>query len=153
MRELAYDGAPTARAHPDVLAALRDPSLRAVVICPSNPFVSIDPILAVPGLREAIAACAAPVVAVSPIIGGRAVKGPTAKMFAELGLQPSAAAVAHHYGDIIDGYVLDHADAACAGELGIPAVITHTLMRTLEDRDMLARDVLAFADRLAVARR
>ena len=153
MRELAYDGAPTARAHPDVLAALRDPSLRAVVICPSNPFVSIDPILAVPGMREAIAASAAPVVAVSPIIGGRAVKGPTAKMFAELGLPVSAAAVARHYGDLIDGYVLDHADAACAAELGISATMSHTLMLTLEDRDMLARDVLAFADRLAVARR
>ncbi len=136
--------------HPDVLAALRDPSLRAVVICPSNPFVSIDPILAVPGMREAISACAAPVVAVSPIIGGRAVKGPTAKMFAELGLPAGAATVARHYGDLIDGYVLDHADAACARELGIPAAITHTLMRKLEDRDMLARDVLALADRLTV---
>jgi LPPG:FO 2-phospho-L-lactate transferase len=151
--ELDYDGAPAARVHPDVLAALRDASLRAVVICPSNPFVSIDPILAVPGMRAAMSASAAPVVAVSPIIGGRAVKGPTAKMFAELGLQPSAAAVARHYGDLIDGYVLDHADAACAAELGISVTMSHTLMLTLEDRDMLARDVLAFADRLAVARR
>jgi LPPG:FO 2-phospho-L-lactate transferase len=151
--ELAYDGARAARAHPDALAVLRDPMLRAVVICPSNPFVSIDPILAVPGLREAMSACTAPVVAVSPIIGGRAVKGPTAKMFAELGLSANAAAVARHYGELLDGYVLDHADAACASELGIPVAITHTLMRTLEDRDMLARDVLAFADRLAVMRR
>jgi LPPG:FO 2-phospho-L-lactate transferase len=153
VRKLAYDGAQAARAHPDVLAALRDASLRAVVICPSNPFVSIDPILAVPGMREAISGSAAPVVAVSPIIGGRAVKGPTAKMLAELGLPVSAAAVVHHYGDIIDGYVLDHADAACAAELGISATMSHTLMLTLEDRDMLARDVLAFADRLAVERR
>src|SRR5262245_63961972 len=78
--EVAYDGAATARAHPDVLAALRDPRLRAVVICPSNPFLSIEPILAVPGLREAIARSAAPVVAVSPIIAGRAVNGPPARL-------------------------------------------------------------------------
>ena len=120
MLELAYDGAATARAHPDVLAALHDPRLRAVVICPSNPFVSIEPILAIGGLRQAIADCAAPVVAVSPIIGGRAVKGPTAKMMSELGLPVSAAAVARRYADLLDAYVLDHADAAEAGGLGIP---------------------------------
>ncbi len=98
--ELAYDGAQAAQPHPEVLAALRDPQLRAVVICPSNPFISIAPILAVRGLREAIAHCAAPVVAVSPIIGGRAVKGPTAKMMVELGLDASAAAVAQLYADL-----------------------------------------------------
>ena len=84
---------------------LRDPRLRAVVICPSNPFISIEPILAIPGMREAIARCDAPVVAVSPIIGGRAVKGPTAKMMAELGLAVNAASVARRYGDLLDGYV------------------------------------------------
>jgi LPPG:FO 2-phospho-L-lactate transferase len=151
--ELTYDGAQVARVQPDVLAALRDTRLRAVVICPSNPFVSIEPILAVPGMREAISACAAPVVAVSPIIGGRAVKGPTAKLMTELGLPATATAVARRYGDLIDGYVLDHADAACSAELGIQATIAHTLMLTLEDRDMLARDVLATADRLSEARR
>jgi LPPG:FO 2-phospho-L-lactate transferase len=150
--ELRYDGAPAARASSLALAALRDADLRAVVICPSNPFISIAPILAVPGMREAIATCSAPVVAVSPIIGGRAIKGPTAKMMAELGLPVTAATVARHYGDLIDGYVLDHADAACAAELGISATMAHTLMRTLEDRDRLARDVLAAADRIAEAR-
>jgi LPPG:FO 2-phospho-L-lactate transferase len=149
--ELAYDGAATARAHPDVLAALRDPRLRAVVICPSNPHLSIEPILAVPGLRAAIAGCAAPVVAVSPIIGGRAVKGPTAKMMAELGLPVSAAAVAHRYGDLLDGYVIDHEDASAANGLGIPVTVAHTLMLTLEDRERLAREVLATVDALAKA--
>ena len=81
------------------------------MICPSNPFISIEPILAVPGMRAALAGCGAPVVAVSPIIGGRAVKGPTAKMMQELGMPPSAAAVAQRYGDLLDGYVLDTADA------------------------------------------
>src|SRR5262249_38508472 len=84
--EVAYGGAARARAHPDVLAALCAPRLPALVICPSNPFLSIEPILAVGALREAIAGSAAPVVAVSPIIAGRAVKGPTAKMMSELGL-------------------------------------------------------------------
>jgi len=148
---LAYAGAASARAHPDVLAALRDPRLRAVVICPSNPFLSIEPMLAVPGLRAEIAACAAPVVAVSPIIGGRAVKGPTAKMMAELGLPVGADAVARRYRDLIDAYVLDHADAAAGAALGIPVSAAHTLMRTLADREALARTVLAAADALIKA--
>ena len=121
------------------------------MICPSNPFLSNEPILAVAGLREAIASCAAPVVAVSPIIGGRAVKGPTAKMMSELGFTVSAAAVARRYGDLLDGYVLDRADAANAAELGIPVTLAHTLMATLADREDLARRVLASADALAKA--
>jgi LPPG:FO 2-phospho-L-lactate transferase len=149
--EVIYDGAAAARAHADVLAALGDPRLRAVVICPSNPFLSIEPILAVPDLREAIARAAAPVVAVSPIIGGRAVKGPTAKMMSELGLEVSAAAVARRYRDLLDAYVLDGTDADAAGKLGIPVTVTNTLMTTLADRENLARDVLAGADALAKA--
>ena len=149
--ELRYDGAPRARPQPELLASLRDSGLRAVVICPSNPFISIDPILAVSGMREAIAQCAAPVVAVSPIIGGRAVKGPTAKMMSELGLPVSAAAVAARYRDLLDAYVLDHADAGSISELGIPVTVAHTLMQTLEDRERLARAVLAVADAQAKA--
>jgi LPPG:FO 2-phospho-L-lactate transferase len=109
------------------------------------------PILEVGVMREAIADCAAPVVAVSPIIGGRAVKGPTAKIMNELGRPATAAAVAQLYGDLLDGYVLDHADAADAAavaDLGIAVAPAHTLMRTLEDREALARHVLATADAL-----
>jgi len=149
--EVAYDGAARARAHPEVLAALHDPRLRAVVICPSNPFLSIEPILAVPSLREAIARSVAPVVAVSPIIAGRAVKGPTAKMMSELGFEVSATAAARRYRDLLDAYVLDHADAAAAAELGIPVTLAHTLMTTLADREELARHVLASADAAAKA--
>jgi LPPG:FO 2-phospho-L-lactate transferase len=147
--DVAYDGADVARPQPDALAALRDPRLRAVIICPSNPYLSIGPILAVPGLRAAIAACAAPVLAVSPIIGGRAVKGPTAKMMSELGLPVTAGAVANCYDDLLDGYVLDQTDAAAAAELGVAATVAQTLMSTLADRDQLARHVLAFADTLS----
>jgi LPPG:FO 2-phospho-L-lactate transferase len=149
--EIGYDGAAAARAHPDVLAVLRDPRLRAVIICPSNPYLSIAPMLAISGLRDAIAACGAPVVAVSPIIGGRAVKGPTAKMMTELGLPASATAVALYYAGLLDAYVIDHVDAALAAELSFPVTVAHTLMLTLEDRDRLARDVLAAADASAKA--
>ena len=151
VREVRYEGAATARPHSDVLAALGSPRLRAVVICPSNPLLSIEPILAVAGMREAIARCAAPVLAVSPIIGGRAVKGPTAKIMAELGLPVSATAVAERYRDLLDGYVIDEADASGVHGFAFPVTITRTLMRTPEDQDGLARHVLARADALAKA--
>ena len=128
VRELAFEGAEDARPHPDLLAALRDERLRAVIICPSNPFISVEPILAVPGMREALSACAAPVIAVSPIIGGRAVKGPTAKMMAELGMTPSAAAVAERYGDLLDGYVMDIGDAEEAAHVAPRVTLAPTLM-------------------------
>ena len=121
--------------------------LWAVVICPSNPFISIDPILSVPGVRGALRACAAPVIAVSPIIGGKAVKGPTAKMMAELGLPVDSAAVARHYSDILDCYVADEADAGEVADLGVPVTFTRTLMLSLEDRETLARAVLEAAGR------
>lgn len=142
VRAIAYDGAATARVQPQVLAALADPALRAVVICPSNPFLSVDPMLAIPELRAAIAACAAPVIAVSPLIGGRAVKGPTAKLMGELGLPQTTQAVAEHYGALLDVFVIDPADAA-ATVLPRRRVVTPTLMTSLEDREHLARAVLA----------
>ena len=127
---------------PTFLAALADPALTAVVICPSNPFISIEPILALPGVRAALHACRAPVVAVSPIIAGRAVKGPTAKMMTELGLDPSARAVAEWYGELLDAYIVDHADAATMDGLHPRVIAAKTLMVTLEDREALARVVL-----------
>jgi LPPG:FO 2-phospho-L-lactate transferase len=153
LREVTYEGAATARANRDALAALHDASLRAVVICPSNPLLSIEPVLAVPGMRDAIAGCAAPVIAVSPIIGGRAVKGPTAKMLAELGIPVTPIAVARRYAPLLEGYVLDHADAEEAGGLDIPVAAAKTLMVTLADREALARRLLAYADALAEAAR
>ena len=141
--EIAFAGAETAQPHPDFLAALADQNLRMVVICPSNPFISIDPILSLPGVREALRACHAPVVAVSPIIGGKAVKGPTAKMMAELGLPVTAEAVARHYRDLLDHYVVDDADTAAIPDLDLPLTATRTLMETLADREALARVVLS----------
>jgi LPPG:FO 2-phospho-L-lactate transferase len=146
--ELVFTGADHAEPHPDFLTALADPGLRAVVICPSNPFISIDPILAVPGVRDALRRCRAPVAAVSAIIGGQAVKGPTAKMMAELGLPVDAATVARHYRDFLDVYVADEADAAAVAGLEVPVVLTRSLMQSLADREALARAVLAAAGRV-----
>ncbi|MGE0416468.1 MAG: 2-phospho-L-lactate transferase [Acetobacteraceae bacterium] len=148
--QLEFHGAATARPHPAFMEALADPKLDAVVICPSNPFISVEPILAIPGVREAMAACAAPVIAVSPIIAGRAVKGPTAKMMAELGLDPSAGTVAQRYRDLLDGYVIDHADMSEVVSIDARVMLAQTLMTTMEDREALARTVLEAA---AVLRR
>lgn len=140
-----------ARPAPGVLAALE--TARVVVFCPSNPWVSIDPILAVPGIRQAIAIPkpGRARVAVSPILGGKTVKGPAAKMYAELGIDPSAVAVARHYTGLLDGFVIDHQDATLAREiekLGMHVLVTQTLMLTPHDRCRLAVEVLEFADSL-----
>jgi LPPG:FO 2-phospho-L-lactate transferase len=145
VREVAYAGAPEARANPDFLTALAGDDLELVVICPSNPFLSIDPVLSLPRVRDALRVCRAPVVAVSPIICGKAVKGPTAKIMAELGLPVGAAAVARHYEDILDVFIADEADANEVENLGTPVRLARTLMSTIEDREDLARAVLAAA--------
>ena len=149
VHELAFDGVTLARPHADITAALRSGDVRAVIVCPSNPFISVEPILAIPGMRDAIKASGAPVVAVSPIIGGQAVKGPTAKMMRELGLEASAAGVAARYGDLLDGYVVDHADANGVSNVGARITIAKTLMTNLHDRETLARVTLDAADALA----
>jgi LPPG:FO 2-phospho-L-lactate transferase len=149
VEELAFEGSEQAKPHPDFVAALSDPRLRAVVLCPSNPFLSLDPILAIPGVREMIRKTHAPVVAVAPIIGGAAIKGPTAKIMRELGLEVDAATVARLYHDLIDGYILDPADSASTASLSVKTVCEPALMVTLEDRDRLARAALDMADRLA----
>ena len=153
VRELAFDGAEDARPHPHLLAALREEGLRAVVICPSNPFISVEPILAVPGMRQALSSSQAPIIAVSPIIGGRAVKGPTAKIMAELGLRPTAAAVAERYGDLLDGYVMDLEDAGEAIHVAPKVTLARTLMTNLAEREELARVVLEAANALASLKR
>jgi LPPG:FO 2-phospho-L-lactate transferase len=145
VHELAFHGAATARPQPDFMAALEDPKTTAVVICPSNPFISIEPILAIPGVRAALKSCAAPVIAVSPLIGGRAIKGPTAKMMAELGMTPSAGGVARRYGELIDGYVCDFADMDQVAGIDARVTLAQTLMGTLADREALARTVLGAA--------
>ena len=139
-----FEGIATAEAAPGTLETIE--AADAVVICPSNPWVSIDPILAVAGIWSAIEA--KPVVAVSPIIGGETVKGPAAKMYAELGIQPSALAVAEHYKDLLSGFVIDNIDAELENLIAIPTLTTDTLMNLLTKRARLAQDVLHFIRRL-----
>lgn len=141
--QIHFDGAARARPAAGVIEAIRAPDTRAILIAPSNPFLSVDPILAVPGIRDALAASTAPVIAVSPIVGGQAVKGPTAKLMGELGLGISARAVADHYAGILDGMLVDVRDPA--DDPGIAHARADTLMTTLDDRVRVARAALALA--------
>jgi LPPG:FO 2-phospho-L-lactate transferase len=142
-----FEGVASAHPAPGVLDSLDRAD--AVVLCPSNPWVSLDPILAVPGVREAVSR--RPVVGVSPIISGRAVKGPAAKMFQELGIAPSPVAIAEHYRGLLTGLVIDRSDAALAPQVegaGVRASAQPTWMRRPGDRRRLARAVLQLAAEL-----
>ncbi len=145
---ITFEGAERAEPNPLVLELLSDPQLRSVVICPSNPYLSIDPILALPKLREALKACAAPVLAVSPVVQGHAIKGPTAKIMRELGVPTTNTAISRHYEKLIDGLVLDTGDIAEAEAIQLPTIVCDTVMTTLEDRIELARTVLDLASQL-----
>lgn len=142
-----FAGIDEAHPAPGVIDALQKADL--ILICPSNPWVSIGPILSVPGVRPVLEG--RPVVAVSPIIGGQAVKGPAAKMYAELGIQPSAVSVAAHYGSLLFGFVIDQVDAHLEEEVrdrGTHTFVTDTIMKSPDDRRHLAREVLEFGDNL-----
>jgi LPPG:FO 2-phospho-L-lactate transferase len=146
---VSFAGAAAARPNPILSDALGDANLAAIVICPSNPYLSIDPILAVPGIRAALQGATVPVIAVSPIIGGKAVKGPTAKIMAELGIATTSQAIAGHYRGLIDGLVIDESDAADVDRIGIQTDVAPTLMKSIDDKQRLAEAVLAFAQRIA----
>lgn len=145
VKEIIFEGAPAAHIQPDLEAILSNRNLVAVVICPSNPYLSIDPILAIPGMRTALANTPAPVIAVSPIVSGKAIKGPTSKIMRELGLPTTVKAIADHYKGLIDGFVIDEANSAEVSQLDLPVTVAQTVMRGLRDREQLARSVLAFA--------
>ena len=148
VRSLAFAGAARARALPAALAALTDPRLEAIVLCPSNPYVSVAPLLAVEDLRRRIAQRRVPLVAVSPIVAGRAIKGPAAKMMMELGVEATALGVARHYLGVIDGLLIDEADRVLApaiAGLGLAVDVTDTIMRDAAGRRRLAQATLAFA--------
>ncbi len=139
-----FKGAEMAQMTREVSNAFDDPDLDLIVICPSNPYISIDPILAIPGYRTKIAGASVPVVAVSPVVGGKAVKGPTAKMMFELGVETSCASVATHYAGLIDGFVIDDADAHIARTIEVPSMACNTIMTSLRSKQQLARDVIEF---------
>ena len=147
-----FAGSEAARVPESLRAILDSGAIEGVVVCPSNPFVSVAPMLAVKEIREWLAGRRFPVVAVSPIVAGQAVKGPAAKMMRELGLESDAAAIARHYGALVDGWVIDRQDAGLAPEIrasGKDVTTTDTLMTDRSRKIALARIVLDAAARLA----
>ena len=142
-----FDGLKSAFPTEAVLAALD--AADAILFCPSNPFVSLDPVLSLPGVRDRVKRLGA--MAVSPIVGGQALKGPAAKMFAELGWEVTAASVAAHYAGLLRGFVLDEVDAELKTNIEsdtLKVLVTNTIMRTDADRARLAREVLDFTSRI-----
>src|SRR5690606_12825721 len=115
------------------IADLARKQLNAIIICPSNPYLSVDPILAISGIRGWVEQSDAPVIAVSPVVGGAAIKGPTASIMRNFGLEPNALAIANHYRNLIDGLLIDDVDATIAKSIertGIQVRVTNTVMRT-----------------------
>lgn len=146
-----FEGAQTARLPAALMAAFDSPRLQSIIISPSNPYLSIGPLLAMPELRARLKAARVPVIAVSPIVGGQAIKGPTAKIMQEMGHPVSALQVAQEYGPLLDGFVIDTTDADAVAALsaqGIRPFITDIVMRNDEDRVRLAAEVLQFSDSL-----
>ncbi len=142
---LSFVGADRAQINPQ-LGDLSE--VEAIIICPSNPYLSVDPILAIPGLRAKLRGLKKPIIAVSPIVGGVAIKGPAAKIMGELGVDVSVASIARHYAGLIDGLVIDAEDATLANDVeqqGVTAHVTQTVMRSQSDRIALADECLEFA--------
>jgi LPPG:FO 2-phospho-L-lactate transferase len=151
--DIEFSGRESAQLTNAVRSALASPGLQAIVLCPSNPWLSMDPILSVPGMRSALRSAGVPVVAVCPLIAGRSVKGPTAKIMSELGIEANPRSIALHYASVVDGLVIDAADAAWAELCPVPTLVTPTLMRSLEDRKRLAAETVAFAASLGSRRK
>ena len=142
-----FSGSRTARVPPELRSLMRKP-VRAAVVCPSNPYISIAPILAIREIREWLRRRTFPVVAVSPIVGGAALKGPAAKMMRELGASATAAGVARHYGGLVDGWVIDRRDAKLESDIeeaGARVTIADTVMTSRAKSVTLAKRILTFA--------
>lgn len=149
VRSLLYEGADSAEPSPAVSAAFSDPQLSAIILCPSNPYLSLAPILEIPGIAEALRHRRVPSVAVSPLVGGKAVKGPTDKIMVELGLEPSAAEIARYLRPWIDVFILDGSDAQNAAAIesaGVKVVVAPTLMTSTADKVEVARTALLAAN-------
>ena len=154
VRGFEFEGADEAVFNQSAYAALQAPDLTAVVICPSNPYVSIAPILALDGVREWLRRIPAPVIAVSPIVGGVALKGPAAKMMCELGEKPVSETVAAEYDGLLDGFVLDRTDGAEVDAIqarGLRVLLTDTVMHTCADKARLAAEIMVFAAEISRA--
>lgn len=149
VNNLTYDGSAEAEPAPTMLRRIE--TADTIIICPSNPYLSIDPIFSLRGVRDVLLNATAPIIAVSPIVAGEAVKGPAAKLMRELGKEPSAVEVARHYADFVNGFVLDAQDAALRPQIeamGIGVWVTDTIMKNADDRARLGCEVISFADQL-----
>ena len=148
VRSVRFNWVEMARPHPEFAALLNNRELRAVILCPSNPFLSIDPILSLEGVRQGLQSTPAPVVAVSPIVGGKALKGPAARIMEELGMAANNLSIAQYYRDFMDGLIIDRVDedeAPAIEKLGIKVKLTDTVMHSMQDREKLAETTLDFA--------
>jgi LPPG:FO 2-phospho-L-lactate transferase len=141
VKRIEFDSLSGATATEAALDAIK--AADAIVVCPSNPYLSIDPILALPGILPALKSAKAPIVAVSPLVGGRAIKGPTAKIMNELGVATNCVSIVRHY-PFLDGIVIDRTDEREAAEIDIPVYVADTIMRSKDDRIGLAGECLKF---------
>jgi LPPG:FO 2-phospho-L-lactate transferase len=146
---ISFEGAGDARLSPLVSNAFDHEDLAAIIVCPSNPYLSVDPILAIPEFRQKLGKRKVPAVAISPLIGGKAVKGPTAKLMQELGIASTSKAIADHYHGLIDGLIVDSADAKDQESTGLPVLVTQTLIVDIDNRIALGGRALMFAERLS----
>jgi len=146
VRQIHYDGAQSAPISPQLLQALMSPRLERIVIAPSNPLLSIAPILSIPGMCGRLRRAGVPIVAVAPLIGGRAIKGPTAKLMQELGMRAGVVGVyefyAKRYAGLLDAMLIDQTDGHEVTEIGCVVALTDTLMQTVDDRLRVAQSVL-----------
>lgn len=147
VKGVRFANAASAGISPELVERLQDPALAAIVICPSNPYISIDPVLAAGGFGQKIQDLDVPVIGISPIVHGAAIKGPTAKIMGELDIPNTAVAVAEHYKHLLNGFIIDELDDALAAkvqEMGLSTISAQTVMVTLEDKIHLAKVVLDF---------
>lgn len=144
VKSLAYAGATDARLQAEIRQVLEQDSLQAIVLCPSNPWLSLAPMLEMPSFREALRESTAPVIAVSPLIGGQAIS-PTAKVMRDLRLEVSSATIATFYEGVIDGFVLDSSEAYLASQIPVATHVTSTQVKSTADKQRLAREVIEFA--------
>ena len=146
-----FDGVEAAQPNHELVNAIADSEFDAIIFCPSNPFISIDPILSVAGYKEALMKSETPVVGISPIIGSDSVKGPTAKIMKELGMPVSSLSVAKHYKEILDGFIVDTQDDLTAEDAGIPVYKTNIMMDTFEKKKTLARETMGFSAEISTS--
>ena len=144
-----FEGIKSSVINPLIQEYARENDKSAVLLAPSNPFVSIDPIIGVPGMTEELVKMKGPKIAISPIINSKAIKGPAAKMMQELGIPSTSIKVANHYKGLIDAVVIDHADAALSEkieDMGIKVFVTNTVMHSLKEKITLANECLNFIE-------